>query len=166
MFTASLSFIERSSMHLSRLVALPKRGKTKRFFIALAAGLTLCSAAFAGDIQYTVNAHASLTRTIGHAVAAEDAIYLVVSITAKNLTPQQHFLTEFFGPTFKVKTGDFSFDLDTGAGWQGEVAAGSEPLDPLMNKHIKLAFTVPNELARNNWTLITPDGETFDVAAR
>jgi hypothetical protein len=135
-------------------------------FAAAGAALFLTSAVFAGDIQCTVNPHATLTRAIGSAVCAEDAVYLVVSITAKNLTPKKHFLTEMFGRKFQVKSGEFSFNLDGRAGWQEDTATGDEPLNPLMTTHFKLAFTVPNELAHSNWTLVTPDEQTFEVASK
>jgi len=137
-----------------------------RAFTIIAVALLISSTAFAGDIQYTVNPHATLTRTVGSAVSAEDALYLVVSITAKNLTPKKHFLTEMFGRKFQVKSGEFSFNLDGGAGWQGDTATGDEPLNPLMTTHFKLAFTVPNELAHSNWTFVTPDEQTFEVSAK
>jgi fermentation-respiration switch protein FrsA (DUF1100 family) len=116
-------------------------------------------------IVYTVTS-ARIASHYGSATATEGATYLLVKMTAKNTESKEQFLGGLFGSNFKVSQGSFSFDVDGGVGFQSQDAySGIEKLTPLIPRTFIVAFTIPIELAKGEWTITTPTGNSFTVAA-
>jgi hypothetical protein len=117
------------------------------------------------DIVYTVTT-ARFSPHYESAVAKEGTTYLLVKMTVKNIQSKQQLLHHLFGPNFTAKHGEFSYDVDGGVGWQtADGYSGDMTLTPLIPRTMIVAFTVPLEIASGEWTVTTPTGESFTVAA-
>jgi Domain of unknown function (DUF4352) len=137
----------------------------KKQFISILSlvSLFMASSALADGINYKING-VRVQKHIESAVAVEGATYLLVSVTMKNTGTTKTSIGELFGSNFKVTQGEYSFEVDGGAGFQAvSVYSGVEELTPLIPKSTILAFTVPNELASGRWTLVTPTGEQINL---
>jgi hypothetical protein len=142
-------------------------------FLTAAVGLTMTAHAMPTEavvgnheFKYTIHS-ARLADRCGDVKPAEGTEYLMVNLTAKNVSSEEHFFGGLFNGQFSVSKGNYHFDVDGGAGLAFGTAPGTysgiEQFPPLMRKTMTVVFTIPQEIAQGNWTVKTPTDETFEV---
>jgi hypothetical protein len=117
------------------------------------------------EFRYTIYS-AVLSSHCGDVRPAEAATYLMVKLTAKNVSSEEHSFGGFSGQ-FSVSRANYHYDVDGGAGLAfgslRDAYTGIANFPPLMSKTMIVVFTVPSEIATGTWTVTMPTDETFDV---
>jgi len=118
-----------------------------------------------GSISYKVG-KASISAKAGEASAADGGTYVIVPITMKNLTPKEASVGGMWSQSFKLKQGEFNFDVDGGVGWtfgNTDYFNGLAVLKPLMPTTLKVVFTVPTDLINGKFILVMPDNTELAI---
>ena len=130
--------------------------------------LGILTGAHAEETNFTENVEYSIGKPVisdhaGEAKPVEGTKYLLIPVTAKNVTTDEVRIGGF-GPNFQIELQGYHYNVDMGAGWMfGNTGyyCGAETLAPLIPKTFKLVFTVPIELCNTDSVKITyPDGRT------
>jgi hypothetical protein len=138
--------------------------RTKLLMAALGLIMSALSS-YADDVSFKVG-KLSTTHKAGEAVVAEGGTYIIVPVTMKNLTAKEQSVGGMWHSSFKLKQGEFNFDVDGGVGWSfGNEGYfnGLAVLKPLMPTTLKVVFTVPTELINGKFTLVMPDNTEMAI---
>jgi hypothetical protein len=118
------------------------------------------------EFKYTISGATLLTHC-GTVRPTEGAVYLVIKLTAKNVSTKDHIIGGPSNGQFSVAHGDYHYDVDSGVGLSvgclPNTYSGVLDVPPLISKAMLVVFTVPTEIAVGTWTVTMPTDETFDV---
>jgi hypothetical protein len=112
-------------------------------------------------VQYKVGSY-SVSRTIGKATASEEATFLSVTITGKNMTHQDLKLGTYETP-FRLKQGEYIFKPDIPWSEISREVTEYPELAPLIPKRFTLIFQIPEVLADGKWSISLPYGGVVDL---